>query len=33
MINDIGGMKSHYAEVQAMNGALLGEYAKRTNNH
>jgi Bardet-Biedl syndrome 2 protein len=33
MINDIEGVRTHYAGVQAMNGALLGEYTKRTNNH
>jgi|LauGreDrversion4_2_1035121.scaffolds.fasta_scaffold1523958_1 hypothetical protein len=33
MIDDIDGLRKHYANVLAENGALLGEYQKRTNNH
>lgn len=33
MIDDIDGLRKHYAEVLAENGALIGEYQKRTNNH
>ena len=30
MIDDIDGLRKHYANVLAENGALLGEYQKRT---
>lgn len=33
MINDIEQMKRNYALVQQENGALIGEYLKRSNNH
>jgi hypothetical protein len=33
IISDIAGMRKNYAIVQQENGALVGEYIKRTNNH
>jgi Bardet-Biedl syndrome 2 protein len=33
MIEDVESMKKSYAVVQQENGALIGEYIKRSNNH
>jgi len=33
IIKDIKSMRNHYALVQQENGALIGEYIKRANNH
>ena len=33
MIDDVSSMLKSYANVQAENGALQGEYLKRQNNH
>ena len=33
MIEDVESMKKSYAVVQQENGALIGEYLKRSNNH
>lgn len=33
MIDDVEGVRRNYASVIAENGALIGEYTKRSNNH
>jgi hypothetical protein len=33
MIDDVEGLRRNYANVLAENGALIGEYTKRSNNH
>ena len=33
MIDDVEGVRRNYAAVLAENGALVGEYTKRSNNH
>lgn len=33
MIDDVDGIRRNYANVIAENGALIGEYTKRSNNH
>jgi len=33
MIDDVEGVRQNYAAVLAENGALIGEYTKRSNNH
>lgn len=33
MIDDVEGVRRNYAAVIAENGALIGEYTKRSNNH
>ena len=33
MIGDVEGVRREYAQAMAQNGALIGEYNQRANNH
>jgi hypothetical protein len=33
MIDDVEGVRREYAQAMAQNGALIGEYNQRANNH